>query len=55
MVTLDLADLLQVDEAGSGLVVEAVPGTRASDLPPVSDNLGHPGPGGLRTDGRGSI
>ena len=39
MVTLDLADLLQVDEAGSGLVVEAVPGTRVSDLPPVSDNL----------------
>jgi 4-diphosphocytidyl-2-C-methyl-D-erythritol kinase len=39
MVTLDLADVLGIDEAGSGLVVEAAPGTRASDLPAVSNNL----------------
>jgi 4-diphosphocytidyl-2-C-methyl-D-erythritol kinase len=39
MVTLDLADVLDVDEAGSGLVVEAGPGTRGSDLPAASSNL----------------
>ncbi len=39
MVTLDLADVLEVDEAGSGLVVEAGPGTRGSDLPAASSNL----------------
>ena len=39
MVTLDLADLLEVDETGSGLVVEAAPGTRGSDLPASSNNL----------------
>jgi 4-diphosphocytidyl-2-C-methyl-D-erythritol kinase len=39
MVTLDLADMLEVDETGSGLVVEAAPGTRGSDLPASSNNL----------------
>jgi 4-diphosphocytidyl-2-C-methyl-D-erythritol kinase len=39
MVTLDLADVLEVDERGSGLVVEAGPGTRGSDLPAPSNNL----------------
>ena len=39
MVTLDLADVLEIDEAGSGLVVEPAPGTRASDLPATSNNL----------------
>ncbi len=39
MVTLDLADVLEVDDAGSGLVVEAAPGTRASELPAPSNNL----------------
>ncbi len=39
MVTLDLADVLEVDETGSGLVVEAAPGTRGSDLPASSNNL----------------
>ncbi len=39
MVTLDLADVLEIDEAGSGLVVEPVPGTRASDLPASANNL----------------
>ena len=39
MVTLDLADLLEVDEAGSGLEVEAGPGLRASELPAPADNL----------------
>jgi 4-diphosphocytidyl-2-C-methyl-D-erythritol kinase len=39
MVTLDLADVLEVDEAGSGLVVRAAAGTRASHLPAASNNL----------------
>jgi 4-diphosphocytidyl-2-C-methyl-D-erythritol kinase len=39
MVTLDLADVLEVDEARSGLVVESAPGTRGSDLPASSNNL----------------
>lgn len=39
MVTLDLADVLEVDEAGSGLDVAAAPGTRGSELPASSNNL----------------
>jgi 4-diphosphocytidyl-2-C-methyl-D-erythritol kinase len=39
MVTLDLADRLEVDEAGAGLVVAADPGTRGFDLPADSSNL----------------
>jgi len=39
MVTLDLADVLEVDQGGSGLVVEAADGTRGSDLPDSPDNL----------------
>jgi 4-diphosphocytidyl-2-C-methyl-D-erythritol kinase len=39
MVTLDLADVLEVEEDGSGLVVEAAPGTRGSDLPVPANNL----------------
>jgi 4-diphosphocytidyl-2-C-methyl-D-erythritol kinase len=39
MVTLDLADVLELDEAGSELVVDAAAGTRGSDLPAPSKNL----------------
>ena len=41
-----------LDEGGSGLTVEAGPGTRADDCPAPSDNLVTPGPGGLRAHGR---
>jgi 4-diphosphocytidyl-2-C-methyl-D-erythritol kinase len=39
MVTLDLSDVLEIDETGTGLVVDPAPGTRASDLPASSNNL----------------
>jgi 4-diphosphocytidyl-2-C-methyl-D-erythritol kinase len=39
MVTLDLADELEVDEGGSGLTVEVAPGVRADGLPGPGQNL----------------
>ena len=39
MVTLDLADELQIDEDGSGLAVEVEPGVRAGGLPAPGQNL----------------
>jgi len=39
MVTLDLADLLELDESGSGLQIEAEPGSRAAALSVGADNL----------------
>ena len=39
MVTLDLADELQIDEDGSGLVVEVEPGVAAAELPGPGQNL----------------
>ena len=51
MVTLELADVLEVDEAGSGLVVESAPGTRGSRPAGVVEQPGHPGPGRVRAHG----
>ena len=39
MVTLDLADELQIDEEGSGLTVEVEPGVRPDGLPGPGQNL----------------
>ena len=39
MVTVSLADELQVDEGGSGLVVDVEPGVRAGQLPGPGQNL----------------
>jgi 4-diphosphocytidyl-2-C-methyl-D-erythritol kinase len=39
MLTLSLADQLQVDEGGSGLVVEVEPGVRSGGLPGSGQNL----------------
>jgi 4-diphosphocytidyl-2-C-methyl-D-erythritol kinase len=39
MLTLSLADELQVDEGGSGLVVEVEPGVRSGGLPVPGQNL----------------
>jgi 4-diphosphocytidyl-2-C-methyl-D-erythritol kinase len=39
MVTLGLADELEIDEEGSGLTVEAAPGMRAGGLPGPGQNL----------------
>jgi 4-diphosphocytidyl-2-C-methyl-D-erythritol kinase len=39
MVTLDLADVLELEEGGSGVTLEAAPGTRAEALPRPEENL----------------
>lgn len=39
MVALSLADELVIDEEGHGLAVDAEPGTRAEEIPPIDDNL----------------
>ena len=39
MVTLSLADELELEEGGSGLAVEAAPGVRSGDLPGPGHNL----------------
>jgi 4-diphosphocytidyl-2-C-methyl-D-erythritol kinase len=39
MVTLDLADELEIDDGGSGLVVEVWPGARSDGLPGPGQNL----------------
>ena len=39
MVTLSLTDELQVDEGGSGLVVDVEPGVRSGGLPGPGQNL----------------
>jgi 4-diphosphocytidyl-2-C-methyl-D-erythritol kinase len=39
MVTLDLADELELDEGGSGVTLDAAPETRAESLPRPEDNL----------------
>ncbi len=39
MVTLDLADELEIDEGGSGLTVAVAPGVRADGLPRPGQNL----------------
>jgi 4-diphosphocytidyl-2-C-methyl-D-erythritol kinase len=39
MVTLDLADELELDEGGAGLAVEVAPGVRAGGMPPPGQNL----------------
>jgi 4-diphosphocytidyl-2-C-methyl-D-erythritol kinase len=39
MVTLDLADVLEVDEGGSGLEIDPAPGSRAAALSGGADNL----------------
>jgi 4-diphosphocytidyl-2-C-methyl-D-erythritol kinase len=39
MVTLDLADELELDEGGTGVTVDAMPGTRADLLPRPQENL----------------
>lgn len=39
MVTLDLADELELEEGGSDITVVAAPGTRSGALPPPADNL----------------
>jgi len=39
MVALDLADVLELDEGGSGLTVAAEPGVRADELPGPEHNL----------------
>jgi 4-diphosphocytidyl-2-C-methyl-D-erythritol kinase len=39
MVTLDLADELELEEGGSGVALDAAPGTRADALPRPEENL----------------
>jgi 4-diphosphocytidyl-2-C-methyl-D-erythritol kinase len=39
MVTLDLADELELEEGGSGVTLDVAPGTRADALPRLGENL----------------
>jgi 4-diphosphocytidyl-2-C-methyl-D-erythritol kinase len=39
MVTLDLADVLELEDGGSGVTIDATPGARADELPRPEENL----------------